>query len=134
MLRLTQEDDVNTISVVIIRRTAENIIFIHDASGAIISQITPPSGVSQTAVNQAQTSTTYGGSIVFDTSVDSTSINASGRTDGVLAIKNFGGAPSSPQDKFQGHIARFGVIKRDIGTEAAASLAQDLHSLYKPIS
>ena len=132
--KVTQEDDVNTMSVVIIRRTAEKIIFIHDASGAIISQIDPPSGVSQTAMSLAQTSTTYGGSISFETSVDSTSINASGRTDGVLAIKNFGGAPSSPQVKFSGHIARFGVIKRDIGTEAAASLAQDLHDLYKPIS
>ena len=64
----------------------------------------------------------------------SRSLNESGRLDGVLAIKNFGGAPGSPEPKFAGHIARFGVIQKDIGTENAASLAQDLHDLYKPIS
>ena len=34
---------------------------------------------------------------------------------------------------FAGHLARFGVIERDIGTSASATLAKDLFNLYKVI-
>ena len=33
--------------------------------------------------------------------------------------------------KFQGHLARFGVIERDIGPSKASKLAKDLFDLYK---
>ena len=113
----TEEDLIRTIDVFVLRRDEFDVMFIHDHTGEIIA--------------------TFDESTVFsaDTDVDGPkSVNDSGRQDGNLAIKNFGGAPLSPEPKFAGHIARFGVIKNDIGTERAALLATDLHDLYKPIS
>ena len=119
------EDEVETFKVIIIRRTQDNVIFIHDASGEIISMMTDGALKGEGVYDQELQEEIQQGSI---------STNASGRTDGVLAIKNFGGAPNAPEPKGTGHIARFGVIERDIGTEAAATLAQSLYKIYKPIS
>ena len=113
----TEEDLIRTIDVFVLRRDEFDVMFIHDHTGEIIA--------------------TFDELTVFnaDTDVDGPkSVNNSGRQDGNLAIKNFGGAPLSLEPKFAGHIARFGVIKNDIGTERAALLATDLHDLYKPIS
>lgn len=132
---VTDEADVETMQVLVVRRTKDNVIFIHDASGQIISTFEKEetSPITRTVTSE------YGSlsappPTTLDEESASRSLNESGRLDGVLAIKNFGGAPNAPSPKFIGHIARFGVIQKDIGTENAASLAQDLHDLYKPIS
>jgi hypothetical protein len=129
---VTDENDVETMQVLVVRRTKDDVIFIHDASGQIISTFEKETGESVVRTIQ----TRYGAVVQQPSDQDSSSrsLNESGRLDGVLAIKNFGGAPNAPSPKFTGHIARFGVIQKDIGTENAASLAQDLHDLYKPIS
>ena len=135
---VTDENDVETIQVLVVRRDKNNIIFIHDLSGQIISSFKPVSQEaatppSQVAVQQYSSPTQVKNPPPQKTP-QSRSLNESGRLDGVLAVKNLGGAPSAPQAKFIGHIARFGVIQKDIGTESASSLAQDLYDLYNPIS
>ncbi len=51
-----------------------------------------------------------------------------GRTDGKLEIASFGGA--FPDYDFKGFLARFGMIKRDVGYNAAQSIAKDLYDTY----
>lgn len=51
------------------------------------------------------------------------------RTDGKLVVKAIGNVIG---EKFQGNVPRFGIIARDIGTAAAAKLAKDLDTKYKP--
>ena len=50
-------------------------------------------------------------------------------TNGDLIIRYIGNGTSN---KFQGNVARLGVIERDIGTSAASKLALDLGKLYTP--
>jgi len=50
------------------------------------------------------------------------------RTDGNLKIDTFGG--KSPDYNFKGFLARFGVIKRDVGYNTAQSIAKDLYDTY----
>lgn len=62
-----------------------------------------------------------------------TSLN--GMTDGELLIEQIGSgggivATSGRSKSFNGNLARFGVIEKDIGTNAAATLAADLFNLY----
>ena len=64
-----------------------------------------------------------------------------GRTDGNLLLQRLGVAgvdavstAARPATSFSGTLARFGVIKRDIGAGSASELAKDLYELYKPIS
>lgn len=113
------------LDVFVIRRDVNNVVFVHDFTGAIVA--------------------------TFDEELDSmdgrtesysapASVNESGRLDGVLAIKNFGQATGvslgddANAPKFNGKLARFGVIEKDIGTERGALLATDLYDFYKPIS
>ena len=109
------------------------MVFVHDYTGAIVGTFdeekdTDPSSAVFTSVSKDSTDTA------------SKSLNEAGRLDGVLAIKNFGGAPGvdytgdSSDPKFAGKIARFGVIEKDIGTERGALLATNLYDFYKPIS
>ena len=66
---------------------------------------------------------------------------SAGRTDGNLLLQRLGTAgvdavstAARPANSFSGTLARFGVIKRDIGAGSASELAKDLYDLYKPIS
>jgi len=54
------------------------------------------------------------------------------RTDGNLLLQRLGTAGTNITSSFAGTLARFGVIKRDIGDGNASQLAQDLYELYKP--
>ena len=54
----------------------------------------------------------------------------SARTDGDLKIRYLG----SNNEKFQGNLARFGVIEKDIGSAMASKLARDLVEKYTPIN
>jgi hypothetical protein len=56
------------------------------------------------------------------------------RTDGNLLLQRLGTAGPNITSSFSGTLARFGVIKRDIGAGNASELAKDLYELYKPIS
>ena len=51
------------------------------------------------------------------------------RTDGNLVVRYIGNGIG---EKFQGNVARFGVISKDIGISAASNLAKDLASVYTP--
>lgn len=62
-------------------------------------------------------------------SVDANVENNNARTDGNFVVKYLGNGLG---EKFQGNLARFGVIQRDIGTVAASKLARDLHNKYTP--
>lgn len=58
-----------------------------------------------------------------------------GMTDGELLIEQIGSgggivATSGRSKSFNGNLARFGVIEKNIGTNAAATLATDLFNLY----
>ena len=55
-----------------------------------------------------------------------------GRTDGNLYIQQIGSSASDVVNGFSKTLARFGVIKRDIGDANCSQLAQDLYELYKP--
>lgn len=52
------------------------------------------------------------------------------RTDGKLVFRHIGNGLGT--HKFQGNIARLGIISRDIGSAAASQLAIDLDNKYKP--
>jgi len=59
----------------------------------------------------------------------------SGRTDGDLVVKYLGNSGIGGTElKFLGNVARFGVIKRDIGTSTASTLAVDLSKKYTPLT
>ena len=61
--------------------------------------------------------------------VDSVTSGSFGRTDELLSLTSIGNGQSV---KFQGNVARFGVIGKDIGTAAASRLALDLVKKYTP--
>jgi len=122
----TDESQIETIAVFVVRRDDNNVIYIHDNTGQVVSIISDQTNSFTPEDAEA--------GFIADEILDPTSLNASGRTDGNLAIKNFGQGLGAEEAKFAGHIGRFGVIQKDIGTERAAKLATDLHSLYKPIS
>ena len=54
--------------------------------------------------------------------------SGNGRTDGTLSIKSFGGVANGYL--FKGWLPRFGMIKRDVGYNAAQSIAKDLYDTY----
>jgi hypothetical protein len=54
------------------------------------------------------------------------------RTDGDLEITQLGSSGSDVTTSFQGVLARFGVISRDVGNEHASSIAAQLFNQYKP--
>jgi hypothetical protein len=62
------------------------------------------------------------------------SISKPFRTDGTLLIESLGMGRSDTKSKsFKGHLARFGVIEKDIGASEAARLAIALYERYKPL-
>jgi len=54
-----------------------------------------------------------------------------GRTDTDVIVEHLGNGQG---EKFQGNLARFGVIDKDIGSSAASQLALDLTKKYTPIT
>ena len=54
-----------------------------------------------------------------------------GRTDGPLKIERLGTVENYTAFAFNGAIARFGVIEKDIGSAACSKLATDLFNFYK---
>lgn len=85
----------------VVRRDKDFNIFVHGYTGDIIAVIPAVTG-----------------------GVDTTSF----RTDGDLAIEDIGGVASGYL--FKGYLARFGVIKRDVGYSTGKKIAQDLYKQY----
>jgi hypothetical protein len=90
-----------TMYVFVIRRDRDNNIFMHNFRGDVVGVIPAKTGGSNTT---------------------------SGRTDGALEIAYFAGI--SGEYSFQGKLARFGVIARDIGANSARTLSQSLYKKY----
>jgi hypothetical protein len=107
-------DEGETCHVFVIRRDKAFNLYLHNRSGELVAFI-PGFSKSQTPTGR-------------DTSMD-------GMTDGDLLIEQIGSgggiiATSGLNQSFKGYLPRFGVIEKDIGTNAAATLAQDLFNLY----
>ena len=108
------EDQGETCQVFVIRRDKHSNIYMHNRTGELVAFI-PKLTISDTATG-------------LETSVDH-------MTDGDLLIEQLGSgggivATTGRSLSFKGHLARFGVIEKDIGTNNAATLAQDLFNLY----
>ncbi len=93
----------NPCNVSIIRRDRNFNMYLHDRTGEIIAQI--PSNASGLTT-------------------------LPGATDGSLIIERVGSTNEVTNVSYKGNLARFGVIKSDIGTDNAAKLAKDLFDLY----
>ena len=107
-------DDMGGPDVFIIRRDVKNNMYLHNRNGDLIGFIK--------------------GKALSDNKVFTT--KTPGLTDGNLLIENIGTVKdftTAASIVFAGHLGRFGVIERDIGTGAAATLAKDLFNLYKII-
>tara|TARA_R100001129_G_scaffold33767_1_gene22836 strand:+ start:3763 stop:5070 length:1308 start_codon:yes stop_codon:yes gene_type:complete len=103
-----------TCHVFVIRRDKSSNMYLHNRSGELVAFI-KGFDISQTAGGK-QT-------------------GAARMTDGDLLIQQLGSAnemvaTSGTNLSFKGHLARFGVIEKDIGPAAASQLAQDLFKLY----
>lgn len=91
-----------TCYVFVVRRDAENNMYLHNHTGDTVGYI------------QANTDS-------------STNI---GRTDGILDIKRFGNPRA--EESFKGYICRIGAIETDIGSSEASRIAQELYARYNP--
>ena len=103
-----------TCHVFVVRRDHKFNMFLHNRDGKLVGFI--PSYI------QADTS-------------DGKLTTSGNMTDGALLIEQIGSgsgivATSGGSKSFNGVLARFGVIERDIGANAAANLANDLFKLY----
>ena len=95
--------------VFIIRRDVENNMYLHDRTGNIIAFIEGKGDKTMNATDPY-------------------------RTDGDLLIEVLGTVKdntSGGAGKWNGFLARFGVIEYDIGSDRSSQLAKDLFSLYK---
>tara|TARA_R110000772_G_scaffold124512_1_gene231143 strand:- start:320 stop:1624 length:1305 start_codon:yes stop_codon:yes gene_type:complete len=103
-----------TCHVFVLRRDKNFNMFLHNRTGELVGFI-PGFDISQTINGKL-------------TSLD-------GMTDGSLLIEQIGSGggiieTSGLSKSFSGFMPRFGVIEKDIGTNAAATLAEDLFNLY----
>ena len=107
-------DEMGGPDVFIIRRDSKNNMYLHNRDGDLVAFIN--------------------GKTITDNKVFSN--KTPGLTDGDLLIENIGTIKdftTAASIVFAGHLARFGVIERDIGASASSSLAKDLFNLYKTI-
>lgn len=97
------------LNVMVIRRDEEGNMYLYNRDGELVAYV--PAYVS--------------------TSQNKLSATASGRTDGKLTIERLGTTGDLVTKSFNGNIARFGVIEKDIGAASCSKLATDLFNLYK---
>tara|TARA_R110002020_G_scaffold356164_2_gene568768 strand:- start:431 stop:1762 length:1332 start_codon:yes stop_codon:yes gene_type:complete len=119
--------------VFVIRRDKDFNVYLHNHEGELIAFIPAFTEKSTSKIK----SISKGNDIYEKVSKSiSTKITTgtSGRTDGNLFLQRLGTAGANTTSSFSGTLARFGVIKRDIGDSNASQLAKDLYELYKPIS
>ena len=97
------------INVMVIRRDEEGNMYLYNREGELVAHV--PALVSTSQLKLSAT--------------------ASGRTDGKLTIERLGTTGDLVTKSFNGNIARFGVIEKDIGAASCSKLATDLFNLYK---
>ena len=106
-------DTGETCHVFIIRRDKNSNMYLHGHTGDLVGFIP--------------------GFSTYDT-INGKLTSLDGMTDGELLIEQLGSGggivATSGSKSFAGQIVRFGVIEKDIGTNAAATLATDLFNLY----
>ena len=108
------EDEGETCHVFIIRRDKQSNMYLHNRTGELVGFIPR---------------------FVIGDTVDGKQTSADSMTDGDLLIEQIGSGggivtTSGSSLSFRGYLGRFGVIEKDIGTNAASVLAQDLFNLY----
>ena len=117
----------------VIRRDKDFNVYLHNHEGEIVAFVPAFTEKSTSKVKSTKKSKgKYEKTTTPTTSPVTT--GTSGRTDGNLLIQRLGTAGTNVTSSFAGTLARFGVIKRDIGDSGASQLAKDLYSLYKPNS
>jgi hypothetical protein len=97
-------------TVIVIRRDKMNNISAYNYTGEVIASI--DANVSE--IDE------YGSSTIVE----------NGDTGGVLNIVQIASAGGDINNSFKGGLGRFGVISRDIGSNASKKLAKDLYNLY----
>ena len=93
------------LQVFVIRRDVKNGLFVYNRNGDLIAFAPAVTGSVTDATNH--------------------------RTDGDLVIERLGTVGNLTTGSFNGNVARFGVIEKDIGSAACSTLATDLFNLYK---
>tara|TARA_R110002012_G_scaffold56453_7_gene144661 strand:- start:3194 stop:4543 length:1350 start_codon:yes stop_codon:yes gene_type:complete len=122
----------------VIRRDKDFNVYLHNHEGEIVAFVPAftEKSTSKTTTKIKSKPTEKSKGIYETKSTPITSkitAGATGRTDGNLFLQRLGTAGTNITSSFSGTLARFGVIKRDIGDGGASQLAKDLYKLYKPI-
>ena len=119
--------------VFVIRRDKDFNVSLHNHEGEIIAFIpafTEGSTSKIESINKGKDKYEKKSTAVYS----KITTGSADRTDGNLFLQRLGTAGTNTTSSFSGTLARFGVIKRDIGSGNASELAKDLYELYKPIS
>jgi hypothetical protein len=121
----------------VIRRDKDFNIYLHNHEGEIVAFVPAFTEKSTskitTKIKSKPTDKSKGTYEKTTTPITSKiTTGTSGRTDGNLLLQRLGTAGTNVTSSFAGTLARFGVIKRDIGDGNASQLARDLYELYKP--
>jgi len=123
--------------VFVIRRDEDFNVYLHNHEGEIVAFVPAFTEKSTSKIvskiKSKPTSKSKGIYEKITTPVTSKiTAGSTGRTDGNLLLQQLGSAGGNTTSSFSGTLARFGVIKRDIGDGNATQLAKDLYALYKP--
>ena len=125
--------------VFVIRRDKDFNVSLHNHEGEIVAFVPAFTERSTSkVVSKIKSKPTIKSKGVYEKTttpiVNKVTAGSSSRTDGNLLLQQLGSSGSNITSSFSGTLARFGVIKRDIGAGNASQLAKDLYELYKPIS
>ena len=123
----------------VIRRDKDFNVYLHNHEGEIVAFVPAftEKSTSKIVTKIKSKPTDISRGIYEKTTTPITSkitAGTTGRTDGNLLLQQLGSSGSNTTSSFSGTLARFGVIKRDIGGGSSSQLAKDLYELYKPIS
>jgi len=125
----------------VIRRDKDFNIYLHNHEGEIVAFVPAFTERSTSkTITKLKSEKTPSSVRIVDKKYDKEKIpfrskvttGTAGRTDGNLLLQRLGTSGTNNETSFAGTLARFGVIKRDIGDGNASQLAQDLYELYKP--
>ena len=124
--------------VFVIRRDKDFNLYLHNHEGEIVAFVPAftEKSTSKIVTKIKSKPTDISRGIYEKTTTPITSkitAGTTGRTDGNLLLQQLGSSGSNTVTSFSGTLARFGVIKRDIGGGSSSQLAKDLYELYKPI-
>ena len=121
----------------VIRRDKDFNVYLHNHEGEIVAFVPAftERSTSKVVTKVKSKPTEKSKGIYEKTTTPITSkvtAGSSNRTDGNLLLEQLGSSDENITSNFAGTLARFGVIKRDIGDSGASQLAKDLYELYKP--